>query len=487
MNRLDAVFTRFAGCPALIDEQGEISFAELRSQVCDWIHTLDELDAQRVAFRLDNSPRWLALDLALLMTDRVAIPIPRFFARSQLEHALVSSGADLLAIDETPPVGLPLTACLPRSGEDGLYRIDNASSVPLPKGTAKLTYTSGTTGTPKGVCLSADTLLATAQGIAGALKPVGVRHHMSVLPLSLLLENVAGVYANLFNGGTTTLLPLAAMGLQGSSGIDLARFVAAQNRAAPDSLILVPQLLLALTAAAEFGMQIPSSYRFVAVGGGKVSVSLLERARRAGIPAYEGYGLTECGSVVTLNLPGSDRPGTVGRPLPHAQIAVVNGRIHVSQPTLLGFAGECADVSGCVDTGDLGHIDPDGYVHVHGRASNHYISAFGRNINPEWIEGELTAELPIGNAVVFGDGRPANVALLLGRAGADEASVTAAVDRCNARLPDYAQIAAWQLVDSEDFRARGCLTDNGRPRRVEVLAGYQDELEALFSGIEEYS
>ncbi|MCB1685369.1 MAG: AMP-binding protein [Pseudomonadales bacterium] len=487
MTLLENAFTRYAGRPALMDEQGVITFAELQSQIFDWTRTLDELDARRVAFRLDNSPRWPALDLALLMTDRVAVPIPQFFSQRQVEHALVNSGADLLVTDDAPPEGLGLTAALPRSGEDGLYRIENASPVPLPAETAKLTYTSGTTGTPKGVCLSADTLVATAQGIAEALEPVRVQHHMSVLPLSLLLENVAGVYANLLNGGITTLLPLAALGLQGSSGIDLAGFVAAQNRVRPESLILVPQLLLALTAAAELGMQIPTSYRFVAVGGGKVSVSLLERARRAGIPAYEGYGLTECGSVVTLNLPGADRPGSVGRPLPHAQITEIGGRIHIRKPVLRGYTGDCVQAPGCVDTGDLGHIDADGFVHVHGRASNHYISAFGRNINPEWIEGELTAELPIGTAVVFGDGRPVNVALLLGRAGADEASVTAAVDRCNARLPDYAQIAAWKLVNAEVFRERGCLTENGRPRRVEVLAGYQHELEALFSGIEEFS
>ena len=483
MKRLEECLAGFGSRIALVTQQGDITYAALNDLAGDWADLLDTLGAERVAYRLDNGPAWLALDLALLATGRVAIPVPHFFADAQLRHAVEHSGADILVTDSALPAGLQTVP----THRPGVYRISSAVPAALPPDTAKLTFTSGTTGRPKGVCLSAATLIATAQGVQTALEPVGVTHHMSVLPLSLLLENVAGVYANLLNGGTTTLLGLETIGLSGSSGIDLGTFVAAQNRVQPESLILVPQLLLALTAAAEFGMPIPGRYRFVAVGGGKVSTSLLERARRVGIPAYEGYGLTECGSVVALNVPGADRPGSVGRPLPHARIAIAGGRLRVLEPVMLGYTGECGTAPVQIDTGDLGEMDADGYLHVSGRAGSHYISAFGRNISPEWIEGELAADISIGTAVVFGDAQPANVALLVARTGFDANSVEGAVRQCNARLPDYARVSAWRLVDADEFRQRGCLTDNGRPRRAEVGRLYQRELEEMYSELKEYS
>ncbi len=192
--------------------------------------------------------------------------------------------------------------------------------------------------------------------------------------------------------------PLNEIGVTGSSGLDVARFIAAQHRFHPQSVILVPQLLLALTAAAEFGVALPDAYRFVAVGGATVPVSLIARARRIGVPAFEGYGLTECGSVVALNLPNANRPGTVGRPLDNATIDIVDGDIHVSGSTMLGYLGEPAAAPSRIATGDVGAFDADGYLQVLGRRRNNFITSFGRNVNPEWIEGELQAEFAIACA-----------------------------------------------------------------------------------------
>ena len=86
-------------------------------------------------------------------------------------------------------------------------------------------------------------------------------------------------------------------------GLDAARLLGTLSREQPNSLILVPELLQVLVVAAERGWQPPASLQFVAVGGAKVSRELLERADAAGIPVYEGYGLSECASVVCLNTP----------------------------------------------------------------------------------------------------------------------------------------------------------------------------------------
>lgn len=467
--------------PALCDGVRRWSYRELLAEVCAWRERLDDIEAQRVACRLPNGLDWVALDLALLSSGRVAIPIPDFFSTAQERHVLECSGADTYVRERgsvPPSLGRdPWQNSLvgPNWQVHCSRRLD---ALPVPRGSQKITFTSGTTGTPKGVCLSADHLLGTADAIRGALGEAGIERHLSVLPLSLLLENVAGLYANLGNGNEVCVPPLLEIGLHGSSGLDVARFIDGQNRFQPHSVILVPQLLLALTAAAEFGVPLPGGYRFVAVGGGRVPTALLERAGRAGIPVYEGYGLTECGSVVTLNLPGASRPGTVGRPLDGARISVVNGEIHVRGRVMLGYLGE-AGTPQTFATGDLGEIDEQGFVSIGGRRRDTFSTAFGRNVHPEWVESELCSEIAIGHAVVFGEALTANVAILVARGDADQGTVAEAVAAANARLPDYAQVHAWQCVGASDFQNSGCLTDNGRTRRHRVARHYRKPLRLL--------
>jgi len=472
-----------AESPALNDGVHRWTYADLERQVQLWVDRLREFRADRVAYRLPNGCNWIALDLALLETGRVAVPIPEFFSLRQERHVLACSGVDTYVVEPHHDA----QGFMPVANQPEFRILRNPASrfEPVHPGTAKITFTSGTTGEPKGVCLSAAHMLATAASIERSLGAVPGWRHLCALPLSLLLENVAGVYANLFSAHEIYAPPLSEIGVTGSSGLDVARFIAAQHRVRPHSIILVPQLLLALTAAAEFGVALPDAYRFVAVGGATVPVSLITRARRVGLPAFEGYGLTECGSVVALNLPNANRPGTVGRPLDNAAIDVVDGDIHVGGSTMLGYLGEAAAAPDRVATGDVGAFDADGYLRVLGRRRNNFITSFGRNVSPEWIEGELHAEFAIAGATVFGESMPRVAALIVGRGASDHAAVQAAIDAANARLPDYARVAVWRAVPTAEFVAAGCLTENGRPRRDVIVSRYSNLLNDMFSQIEE--
>ena len=146
----------------------------------------------------------------------------------------------------------------------------------------------------------------------------------------MLLENVAGVYVSLLLGKRIVVRGGSEVGLSGSSRLDVARLLQALAVARPHSLIVAPQILHALVVAAEQGMPPPDSLRFVAVGGAATPPALLDRACAMGIPAFEGYGLSECASVVALNAPGSLRPGSVGRPLDHVRVRVRDGVIEVA-------------------------------------------------------------------------------------------------------------------------------------------------------------
>lgn len=441
----------------------------------------DALDAhglRRVASRLDNGPGWLALDLAIRRLDGVHVPLPTFFSAGQVTHALRSSGAECVvtAADDSTPIGAAARDRLPLG--DGLvaWRLHSDRPV-LPQGTACITYTSGTTGQAKGVCLDAASLFTVASSLVEAARPISPRRHLCLMPLSTLLENVSGLYAALISEAQIAVPPLAEIGYTGSAGLDVPRLLACLHRYQPESAILLPQLLLALVSAAEQGHRLPSSLRFLAVGGGRVGPRLLARAAALGLPVYEGYGLTECASVVCLNRPGALRPGSVGRPLPHATVTVVDGELHVGGVRCLGYLGEPGPPPGPIATGDLGHIDDEGFVHVTGRSKNVFITAFGRNVSPEWVESELLQHPAFAQAVVWGEARPHNVAVVSPRrAGATVDDLRTALDEVNAGLPDYARVSDLVLADAPFSAADGLLTANGRPRRDAILHRYADAI-----------
>lgn len=432
-----------------------------------------------VALLADNGIEWVLVDLACQLASITIVPLPLFFSREQLQHAIESSAADTLIADRQHGGLLPGSQhvedldsryCLTLS----VYRQTSIECARLPSHTQKITFTSGTTGTPKGICLSADQQLALAGSLASAID-VDRPRHLCLLPLSTLLENLAGVYAPLLAGGTIVAPALADVGLTGSSGLRIGTLLGSIDKQRPDSLILVPEMLDALTAATQAGWQPPPSLKFVAVGGGKVSPELLRRARSAGLPAYEGYGLSECSSVVSLNVPADDRVGTVGKPLPHVQLEVIDGEIVVRGCTFLGYANQPDSWNlDCVHTGDIGHIDDDGFLHVDGRLKNQIITSYGRNLSPEWVESELLAGALLKQAVVVGDDRPYCVALIYPRdPSSSDADIERSISAANRRLPDYARIEKWLRLAQPLSSAAGLLTENGRPRRRNIEQAYQ--------------
>lgn len=466
----------------VLTAQATLTAPELRSRVLELTEWLRRKGIACVASRLDNGLDWMVLDLALRIADVVHVPLPTFFSDEQVQHALQTSGAQLLVLAEgtPPPCGImdaPMP--LPALSAQGV-RLNAATGNVLPAGTACVTYTSGSTGRPRGVCLSAGVLMATAASLADAAGDIAPRRHLCLMPLSTLLENVAGLYAALLSGAEIALPSLQEIGYTGAAGLDVPTLLSCLNRYRPESIILVPQLLLALVMAAEQGAELPASLRYLAVGGGRVSPGLLARARRLGLPVFEGYGLTECGSVVCLNRPGAQRDGTVGQPLPHVRVQIVDGEIVVSGARALGYLGGESLPEGPIHTGDLGHIDADGFVHVTGRRKNVFITAFGRNVSPEWVESELLSHPAIAQALVWGEGQADNVALLVPRfAQQDSAGLDVALSAINAGLPDYARIARYVTVAPFSANA-GLLTANGRIRREAILAHYQAEIDAAY-------
>lgn len=443
---MDRLFTRIATHdptrPALRDDRQTITYGALPMAIAERADKLAGLSCAALA--LDNTAEWVMWDLAALQAGVTLVPLPPFFTATQTNHALQSAGCSAL-----------ITA-------EGIQPLPYLA-VDLPRGTAKITYTSGTTGTPKGVCLSKQAMENVAASIVDLLGADYADHHLSVLPLAVLLENVAGVYAALM-AGCTVMLPSLA-----SFGTDYVHLRERLYESNAESVILVPEILRALMAQITARGALPS-LKFIAVGGSKIDPVLITQARAMGLPVYEGYGLSECASVVAMNTPFDDMPGSVGRPLPHITLHIDNGSIIIDNPGFLGYVG--APQSGSFDTGDMGHIDDNGLLHVTGRQKNILITSYGRNISPEWVEAALLAQPAIAQAIVFGDAQPHLSALIVPRSV--DADIQDAITAANETLPDYAQIHAFYPVprfSPED----GTLTGTGRPRRSRILQLYGKE------------
>lgn len=469
--------------PVLHGSSGTLTAADLVTAVERTTTALQRAGVGTLALRADNGPAWIVIDLACQRAAVRLVPLPLFFSPPQLAHVFASAGIDALAAPRLDWPGSPLSGTEKPAGELAGVPLWRLSPGParVPPGTTKITFTSGSTGTPKGVCLSAGHPLQVARSLAQMIALPGVRH-LCVLPLATLLENVGGVYAPLLSQGSVVVPGLAELGLHGSSRLDAAALTAAVDRHRPHSMILVPELLQALVLEVQRGWRPPPSLRFVAVGGARVPPSLIVTARRGGLPVYQGYGLSECASVVSLNIPGDDRLGSAGRPLPHLHVSVRDSELTVSGSSFLGYLGAPESWRPKrVRTGDLGALDADGFVRVEGRRDNLIVTSFGRNLSPEWVEAELLAGPLLGQAVVFGSGRPQCVALLWPRSPTTpDAAICDWVAVVNARLPDYARIHAWHRLAAPLDGADGLLTGNGRPRRDAIATRHAAQIAALY-------
>jgi len=458
---------------ALVGDRIALTYGALLEEVERLAATLAAAGPAAIGLLADNGPAWAVVDLAASAAGVPLVPIPPFFAPGQIAHVIADAGLPLvISARDFPGQSSPAITV---AGEALFLVATGAAPRSLPEGTAKVTYTSGTTGTPKGVCLSRAHLGEVATAIVEAVGADLAERHLAVLPLAVLLENVAGLHPTLIAGGTYVAPGLRTLGFHPGRAPDWPSFVDALSMHQATTCILVPELLEGLTATLEATQHRLPHLRHLAVGGARVSTALLRRARALGLPVHEGYGLSECGSVVALNTARADREGTVGRILPHHAVTIAaDGEIVVKRPGFLGYLGAQADSPTNFHTGDLGRFDTEGYLTVTGRKKNVIITSLGRNIAPEWVEGELAEHPAIAQCVVFGDDAAELTALIApDDDDAPDSLLAQAVAHANRRLPDYARIGAWRRIPRLTA-ADGMLTGNGRLRRDRIRAVHLD-------------
>jgi long-subunit acyl-CoA synthetase (AMP-forming) len=458
------------GRPALVAQSRSFTYAQLLSRIyagATWATCLPE----RVGLLFADSADYALADLALTFAGKELVPLPAFFSDGQLDYIVRAAGLSHVVAD---------AVCAQRAGKLGLATSElgaAAASVAEPAfDSRRIIFTSGTTGEPKGVRHSARQMLASVRALAEATDATAHDRYLSLLPNALLLEQIAGLYLPLLVGAA---IHLPAISFGHTHGVSVA---AAAEAVEPTVTILVPELLQSWTNELEALDRVaPASLRFVAVGGAPVPTTLIAAARGRGLPVYQGYGLTECCSVVSVNRPADDGSGTAGRPIPGVDVAISDGEIIVSGPTVMSGYLNGPDLAGHWATGDLGKFNPEGRLIVKGRKDNIIITSAGRNVSPEWIEQLIAADKHVRRCVVVEkDGGLVAVVVPADKSIATYPGQMRDILALASRAaPDYAKPRKYLLLPETDFHQLGLLTPNGRPRRSEIRALVKERSEML--------
>lgn len=364
----------------------------------------------RVGILAPTSTACAAAVFACWYAGRTPVPLNFMLAPRELERILRDAGLDLvIALDRFAPAaqaaGLKALVLGPET-----LRAGTGTAPPVaPDDIAAVIYTSGTSGEPKGVCLSFANL---SQNISASMAAAGLSREQVFL--GLLPQFHA------FGLTTTTVLPL----IMGATVHYQPRFSAMGVVTTIQEQRVSVFVTIASMFGALAGMKNATPAHFASlthpVSGGeplspKVAALFEERYH---VRIFEGYGMTEASPVVSLNTPGAYRAGSVGRPLPGISVTSVDGSgapLPAGQDGELTIRGHCvmkgylnkpeqtaaAVRNGALWTGDIGRIDADGFVYITGRAKEMMIVG-GENVFPFEIESVLTDYPGIAEAAVIG-------------------------------------------------------------------------------------
>jgi long-chain acyl-CoA synthetase len=232
--------------------------------------------------------------------------------------------------------------------------------------------------------------------------------------------------------------------------------------------------------------------RVANAGGAPLSRDVAEFFHAIDILILEGYGLSEVTTAATVNRQEDFKFGTVGKALPGVELRIADdGEILIRSNTV--FAGyyhdpaataEVLDDEGWVHTGDVGHLDEDGFLVITDRKKDIIVTAGGKNVSPQNLENELKAQPLISQALVVGDRRPYIAALITvepdARGDVDDA-VKRAVETVNDGRSRFEQIKRFRVLPRDFTIEDGELTPTLKLRRKVALENFKEDLDELYA------
>ncbi len=475
----------------------------------------------RVCLSGMNTAHWFLAELAILMAGHVPVGLYPKQAAKATRYILEHSEAKAIFLGPMPD-GDEFLRCVPAgvlkirfpysaapAGDrtwdamiDGRAPLADYTS-PGPDDLMTLIYTSGTTGDPKGVMLTFGNLSFAVEKLLQAMPARAEERFFSYLPLAHLLERGAVEMASLLYGAEVHFLEsLEKMAVQ-LPKVAPTRFYAVPlvwgrfqtgvlSKLSPRTLDLLTSLPIVATLVRQFllrsmGLQ---NVRIAVSGAAPLPLATMEWFQRVlGIEILQGYGMTENTAYASFCLPGQNRPGSVGRPMPESNLKLSEeGEILVKHPAVMkGYykepekTAEVFTADGYLRTGDKGRLDADGYLYITGRVKDIFKTLKGKYVAPAPIENAMARNTDIDQLCLVGMNlnQPLLVLTLTPEARRtprvdSEKSLIATMKAVNAELEAHEQIAKLLVAKDTWTIEDGIMTPTMKVKRSEVERRYTE-------------
>lgn len=498
----------------------EYTFSQADDEARKIAQALTQLDIPRgshVAILSKNCAHWLMADLAIMMAGYVSIPIYPTLDGNSINEILLHSESKAIIVGKLDDYdqqrsGIPN---IPKIGV-GLYHIEEehtwedlvATSEPLeeinvqkPDDLLTILYTSGTTGNPKGVMHKVSSFDQVAKTAIDVLKlPEHIRY-FSYLPLTHIAERIAMETTGLYLGNRFTFPESLDTFADDLSSVQPYLFFGVPRiwqKFQEKILEKMPQKKLdRLTGFPLIGGIVKKKIRkklglneavLCFSGAAPISVELQKWFKKLGVEILQAYGMTEDCILSHYNLPGANKYGTVGRPLPgvESKLSETGEVLIKSNCLMLGYYKEeekTADMftsDGFLRTGDLGEFDHDGFLSLTGRSKDQFKTDKGKYVSPGPIELELSKNGDIDQICVVGTGISQPIALIVPSESGKkqdkesfESGILETITEVNKKLQNHERVYK-AVVMKEDWSIdNGLLTPTLKVKRNRVEAIHQ--------------
>ena len=482
------------------------------------LQAMDFEPGSRIAISGRNTAHWFMADLAIAMAGYVSVGLYPKQSQENTRYILEHCEAKALFLGPMPdgdsfmaavPPGITTIASPYPETPAGKLQWNEliAKHAPLksyqppsPDTLLTLVYTSGTTGTPKGVMLTYGNVLFTARGALAMVPPEPNERYFSYMPLAHAFERVAVEMASFYTGAEVHFLEhvdklaeqLPQVAPTRFFGVPLvySRIQAGLLKKLPqqklDRLMRIPVVrnLVRRKILKGIGLQ---NTRMCVVAAAPMPVPLLDWYRKIGIDIYQGYGMTEASVYPTACLPGKNRVGSVGKPLPDSGFKLSDeGEILFKHGGLMSGYYKAPDLTrdaftadGYLRTGDKGSVDKDGFLYITGRVKDTFKTAKGKYVAPAPIECALARNTDIDQLMLVGSGltQPIMIVTLAEAArhkprAEIEHRLIADMEAVNATIEPHERIAKCVILKDTWSIDNGLMTPTMKVRRSAVEKRY---------------
>lgn len=495
----------------------EYTYLDADNEVRRMVTGLQKLGIQpgdHVAILSKNCAHWIMADLAIMAAGCISIPIyPTFGAETIyeiLDHseskAIIIGKLDDYAsqqsgIPDILKIGIEMYGVVEDQTWEKIqaqYEPSKKMHSPKPDDLITIMYTSGTTGSPKGVMHSYAAFQQLINTAIDVIKMPPHPRYFSYLPMTHIAERVGIEMSAVFRGATvsfpesldTFAEDLASVQPQTFFGVPRIwqkfqeKILEKMPQEKLNKLLGLPLIggIVKKKIQKKLGLS-ASVVNFS--GAAPIAVSLQQWYRKLGIEIHQAYGMTEDCILSHFNLPGNNKFGTVGRPMPGVTSKLSpQGEILIKSGCLMkGYykepekTAEMFTEDGFLRTGDIGEFDHDGYLSITGRVKDQFKTDKGKYISPAPIELELLKNNDVDQVCIVGSGIPQPIALIvpseIGKKKTKEAfnqSIWKTITEINPGLEAYEKIAKAVVMKEVWSVENGLMTPSLKVKRNRVEA-----------------